>query len=146
MTVFNDIIKTNAENSNKKVIAAKLYGRQRIISFEYDLETALLTGDTIEGVKLPKNCLVIDAAIKCPNMGATGQFSLGIAQDETENLTGLIPLADAGGQAVLERSGADSDLIGTYLGDENNYIKLEVLEDTVATTGKIQGFITVAVD
>lgn len=124
------------------------YGKERVISFSFDLATIarpLVAGETILGVRLPKNCLLLGAKVVMPNMGATGIARLGITNDEGEDY-GLVPVADAGGQAVNERDGADSSLIGTVLGLEDNNLILEITEDTANAVGVIQAFVTVVVE
>lgn len=143
MATFQDKFLTDGSNSNVKVPSHYEYGKQRTISMEFELPSELAVNDIIEGPKLPRNCIILDAKVKCPNMGATGIFSFGTLND----LDGLVPLADAGGQKVNERDGADSDLIGTYIGDSVEQLGIECLEVTAAGTGlKLQAFITVIVE
>ena len=143
MPTFQDKFLTDGENSNVKVPSHYEYGKQRTISVEFTLPSELAVGDIIQGPKLPRNCIILDAKVKCLNMGATGIFSLGTLND----LDGLVPVADAGGQNVNERDGADSELIGTYIGDDVEQLGFECIEATAAGTGiKLQAFITVIVE
>ena len=123
----------------------KNYGKQRVVELEFDLTQALVVGDKIIGPKLPKNCLILGAKLVCPTMGATGIFALGLRSPAGVDTKLLIASADAGGQAVNIQDGIASTDIGTVKADAGN-LMLEVLEITVATSGKIQCFVTVAVE
>jgi hypothetical protein len=95
---------TNA--AEKKVLTDKI---------SFAAGAPLLNGDTIEGPILPANCKILDAKIKI----STPAASAGILQfghkantsGDSLDATGLVTLADAGGQNVLERADADSDAI-----------------------------------
>lgn len=145
MAIFEDKFKVQSEDFAQKIPAYDYYGKVRAIPFEYNLSAALTDGDQIVGVELPVNAKIIDAYLKSPSMGATGIFSLGIKDEDGSNIDGLIESADAGGQAVLERAGANSDLIGTLLTKKSNLL-LEVLETTIATSGKIEGMVLISVE
>ena len=143
MPTFEDKLLKNGSNSNVKNPSFKDYGKHRVISMEFELTSELAVNDVILGLKLPKNCLILEAKFKCPTMGATGIFSLGTVDDKD----GLIASADAGGQAVSVRDGAASNLIGTVVGDTAPQLAIECLEITAAGIGKtIQAFVTVIVE
>ena len=147
--MLQDKFLTCGLDSNIKVPSHFEYGKERTMSFQFDLATierALVTGEQILGARLPKNCLIKAAKVVCPSMGATGIFALGLVDDEGNVDLGLVPVADAGGQRVNERDSADSELIGTTVQLEKRNLILEVLEDTALEVGVIQAFVTVIVE
>lgn len=145
MANFEDKLRVDSQDFAKKIPVYNYYGKLRNISFEFELDGVLAVGDKIYGVELPANSKVIDAYIKSDDMGATGIFSLGLKDEDGENTSGLIAVADAGGNALLERAGADSVLIGNLL-EKPNQIVLEVTEATTATSGKISAEVIIAVE
>lgn len=144
MSDFNDVSLAN-DALGVKNPSYKNYGKERIVELEYNLDAVLQVGDKIIGPKLPKNCKILSAKLVCPSMGSTGIFALGLRSPAGVDTKLLIASADAGGQAVNQLDGITSTDIGTYKADAGN-LMLEVLEITVATTGKIQCFVTVIVE
>lgn len=144
MAEYNDVSIANDALGIKNP-SYKNYGKERIIEMEYDLAAALQVGDKIIGPKLPKNCKIKDAKFICPSMGVTGIFALGLRSPLDVDTLLLIPSADAGGQAVNQLDGIASTDIGTYKENAGNLL-IEVLEITVATSGKLQAFVTVIVE
>ena len=78
-------------------------------------------------------------------MGATGIFALGRREADGTEVLGLVPVADAGGQAVNQRDGIASSDIGKYFENAGN-LMIECTEVTVNAAGKLQGFVTVIVE
>jgi hypothetical protein len=142
---YQDRITTDAADFAKKTASYENYGKLRLMKIEFTLAAVLALGDKIFGIKLPKNALISDASIKLPSLGATGIVSLGIVKDGTEFKDSLIKVADAGGQAVLERADKDSSDIGYVTGD-NDYLMIECNEASILAVGKIEGFVTISVE
>ena len=87
--------------------------RKLIDRLSFVLATPLQNGDTIEGPMIPASTLVTDAKISIRSGGATtGIVQFGHkanASGDAADPQAFVPLADAGGQDVLERADADSD-------------------------------------
>ena len=102
--------------------------RKRILKdkISFALATPLLNGDTIEGPMIPASCLVTDAKIKIVAGGATtGIVQFGHKANESGDAldaTAFVPLADAGGQSVLERADKDSGGIYKRFGSETQLL------------------------
>jgi len=142
---YQDRLSTDAADFAKKTPSYENYGKLRIMKIEFTLAAVLALGDKIYGLKLPKNALIVDAIIKLPSLGATGIVSMGLSKDGAEDSDSLIPVADAGGQDVLERADKDSNDIG-YITEGNDYLMIECTEASVNAAGKIEGFVILSVE
>ena len=142
---YQDRLSTDAADFAKKTPSYENYGKLRVMKIEFNLAAVLALGDKIFGLKLPKNALIIDAHIKLPSLGATGIVKMGLLKDGVEASGSLIPVADAGGQDVLERADKDSADIG-YVTGEDDYLMIECTETSILAAGKIEGYAILSVE
>jgi len=147
MAVLKGANKTLIDSSPKeKINPGKQNSRIKIIHDTYS--GPIGNGDTIVlGDKIPEGALIKGAKLKSSNGGATGILDLGcqafsdldgnaVAADQN----GLVDQADAGGQKVMKRDGADSDLLGKVVGQGGAQIEATCTE-AYAVDGDIEIFV-----
>ena len=119
--LIGDNTKLYAGFPKLKIAPNEINNQLDCLTEEITLTAELAANDEILGPILPEGCKVIDAMVRIPaSLGGGGILTLGhkagvdldgnaIGEDDNSFVTN----ADAGGQAVLERSGPDS--VGIHL-------------------------------
>lgn len=116
MALLKGLNKTASEqDKDRKVSPAEMKGDLHSLADTYTTLGNLTANDEIELPSLPNGAKIIDAFVKSDQLGATGKVSLGLraytAKDGSsvsEDAAHLVNEADAAGQAVFQRMGADA--------------------------------------
>ena len=99
------------DKPSEKIEKGEVAGRKRLLLEHKLLDSALAVNDEILALSIPASSIVVDAKIFIEkSLGATGIFSLGYKATSVDvaDAAGFIDGADAGGQAVLKRAGANN--------------------------------------
>jgi len=115
MTAYNgdNYAKQYVTKPSEKIEKGEIAGRKRLLFEKHTASLAggLQVGDVIKGPFIPAGSLVTDAKIRIDkSLGATGIFDLGYLASTDSAVThaadadAFVKSADAGGQAVLQRS------------------------------------------
>lgn len=133
----------------EKVEPGEVAGRRRCLLESFDLDVAVLNGDTIACGFLPAGARVLNASLKVDkSLGATGIFQLGHAAstDHAADADAFVSSADAGGQAVKANGGIEAGIHKKFTSRTQVLITCTEDMDGTVLTGKITADIEYVVD
>jgi len=138
MTIFNmDNFKTTSVDE-KKIGPSKFNGEVHTIMDEFTLTAEMAIGDEYLMPFIPETALILDAYIRVPaSLGTTGKLDMGLKAHVdlggvavVEDIDSLVFDADAGGQAVLQRSALNAALLSQIgLGGAQPFLRASEASD-----------------
>ena len=133
----------------EKTDPSQVNARVKCLHEQLTMEAVLLNGDLIEGLKVPENCIIVEAKVVIDqSMGAGGILDFGLKEYINreglvvpESANSLVAQADAGGQAVNARDAAGNAAIGAITGPGGAQIFATCTEDSTTTDNVIDLYV-----
>jgi len=130
------------DKPSEKLPKGEAAGRVRSLVEHHTAAAAIQVGEKILGPKIPASSLVVDAYVKISkSLGATGIFDLGFAANgvDAADADAFVKSADAGGQAVLQRSQAgDVGILKRFTKETQTVLECTEVMDGAVLDGVIE--------